>query len=124
MFRTLPVARPIWSIAILRLQAENSVVASNLLRFPKVSLENVSLVKLIKDGFGRVVSGEVSFGIFSRVRSGHTGYECSLKPGDNAQGEGLTVSQRNLCGTSAITIEFGSDGVGHESGKSDNRTIN
>ncbi len=72
-FRTLPVARPIWASAILRLQAENSVVASTLLRFPKVFLENVSLVKLIKHGFGRVVSGEVLFGVFSRVQDEQTG---------------------------------------------------
>ncbi len=89
-FRTLPVARPIWASAILRLQAENSVVASTLLRFPKVFLENVSLVKLIKYGFGRVVSATCYSAVLVEFRMRRPVYERSLKPGDNAQGEGLT----------------------------------
>lgn len=95
MFRSLPVARPISAIEILRLQAENCVVALNLLRFPKVSLENVSLVKLIKYEFGRVVPGGLLLGVFSRVQREQTGYDWSFKPGDSAQGEGLTVPQRS-----------------------------
>ncbi len=90
MLRTLPFARPTWTTAILRLQAENSVVASTLLRFPKVSLENVSLVKLIKDGFGRVVSATRCSASLVEFRMSRPVYERSLKPGDNAQGEGLT----------------------------------
>jgi hypothetical protein len=43
----------------------------------------------------------------------------------NAQGEDLTVSQRkHFSETLAIAIEFWSDGVGYESGNSENHTIN
>jgi hypothetical protein len=89
-----------------------------------VSLKKVSLVKLILDGCGGVVSGAMLIRLKCVFRAVLFRVPSRVPVEWNTQGEGQTVSQETLSETLAIAIEFGSDGVGYESGNSDNRTIN